>query len=174
VFTTHIGRRSRIIATFPDNRLGFGGCHFRRCETPPPSGSNRQTEHRVLAGPLGRSIAQASDADAARQSSFHGSLHDVGREERERDRHTDLSRQLKTARHRGISRIWLGLCVRNLAMEARNIRKRGQGCPSPSFVIPRALKGEFWLRGQLMAALEAPADGRASVLPSPNCAISLH
>jgi hypothetical protein len=29
-------------------------------------GSNRQTEHRVLAGPLGRSIAQASDADAAR------------------------------------------------------------------------------------------------------------
>jgi len=38
---------------------------------------NRQTEHRVLAGPLGRSIAQASDADAARQSSFHGSLHEV-------------------------------------------------------------------------------------------------
>jgi hypothetical protein len=29
--------RARIIATFPDNRLGFGGCHFRRCETPPPS-----------------------------------------------------------------------------------------------------------------------------------------
>src|SRR5438093_2854988 len=47
-------------------------------------GSNRQTEHRVLAGPLGRSIAEASDADAARQSSFDGSLHEVGREERER------------------------------------------------------------------------------------------
>src|SRR6266436_8237504 len=30
VFTTHIGRRSRIIATFPYNRLGFGGCHSRR------------------------------------------------------------------------------------------------------------------------------------------------
>ena len=44
-------------------------------------GSNRQTEHRVLAGPLGRSIAQASDADAARQSPFDGSLHEVGREE---------------------------------------------------------------------------------------------
>src|SRR5438067_2332258 len=54
-------------------------------------GSNRQTEHRVLAGPLGRSIAQASDADAARQSSFDGSLHELGREERERDRHIDLS-----------------------------------------------------------------------------------
>jgi hypothetical protein len=53
--------------------------------------SNRQTEHRVLAGPLGRSIAQASDADAARQSSFDGGLHQVGREERERDRHIDLS-----------------------------------------------------------------------------------
>src|SRR6266481_1474841 len=54
-------------------------------------GSNRQTEHRVLAGPLGRSIAQASDADAARQSSFDGSLHELGREERERDRDIDLS-----------------------------------------------------------------------------------
>src|SRR5207249_12020479 len=41
--------------------------------------------------PLGRSIAEASDADAARQSSFDGSLHEVGREERERDRHIDLS-----------------------------------------------------------------------------------
>jgi hypothetical protein len=44
-----------------------------------------------LAGPLGRSIAQASDADATRQSSFDGSVHEVGREERERDRHIDLA-----------------------------------------------------------------------------------
>jgi hypothetical protein len=44
-----------------------------------------------LAGPLGRSIAQASDADAARQSSFDGSLHKVGRDERKRDRHVDLA-----------------------------------------------------------------------------------
>jgi len=54
-------------------------------------GSNRQTEHRVLARPLGRSIAQASNADAARQSSFDGCLDEFGREERERDRHIDLS-----------------------------------------------------------------------------------
>ena len=32
-----------------------------------------------MAGPLGRSIAEASDTDAARQSSFDGSLHEVGR-----------------------------------------------------------------------------------------------
>src|SRR6266481_3982827 len=56
-----------------------------------PPGSNRQTEHRVLAGPLGGSIAQTRDADAARQSSFNGSLHEFGREERERDHHIDLS-----------------------------------------------------------------------------------
>src|SRR5260221_11380567 len=56
-----------------------------------PLRSNRQTKHRVLARPLGRSIAQASDADAARQSSFDGSLHEVGREERDGDRHLDLS-----------------------------------------------------------------------------------
>src|SRR5262249_47118338 len=37
VFTTHIGRRSRIIATLPYNRLGFGGFHVTRHETPPPS-----------------------------------------------------------------------------------------------------------------------------------------
>src|SRR5467141_587085 len=46
-------------------------------------GSNRQTEHRVLARPLGGRIAQASDADAARQSSFDGCLDEFGREERE-------------------------------------------------------------------------------------------
>src|SRR5215467_6106853 len=32
------------------------------------SGSNGQTEHRVLARPLGRRIAQTRDADPARQS----------------------------------------------------------------------------------------------------------
>ena len=53
--------------------------------------SNRQTEHRVLARPLGGSIAQASDADAARQSPFDGCLHQFRREEGERDRHIDLS-----------------------------------------------------------------------------------
>ena len=54
-------------------------------------GLNRQTEHRVLARPLGRSIAQASDADATRQSSFDSRLHEFRHEERERDRHIDLS-----------------------------------------------------------------------------------
>src|SRR5262249_20644167 len=62
------------------------------------AGSNRQTEHCVLVGPLGRSIAQTSDADAARQSSFDGSLHEFGREERERDRHIDLSNAAFVAR----------------------------------------------------------------------------
>src|SRR5438093_702536 len=55
------------------------------------SGSNRQTEHRVLARPLGRSIAQTRDADPARQSPLDGRLHEFGREERERDHHIDLS-----------------------------------------------------------------------------------
>jgi Flp pilus assembly secretin CpaC len=38
--------------------------NLQQCAGPP--GSNRQTEHRVLARPLSRSIAQASDADAPR------------------------------------------------------------------------------------------------------------
>ena len=50
-----------------------------------------QAEHRVLARPLSRSVAQTGDADAARQSSFDGSLHQFGREEGKRDRHVDLS-----------------------------------------------------------------------------------
>ena len=41
---------------------------------PNPTASNRQTEHRVLAGPLGRGIAQTAHADAARQLSLDGSL----------------------------------------------------------------------------------------------------
>ena len=45
----------------------------------------------MLAGPFGRSIAQTSDADAARQSSLDGGLHEFRREECERDRHIDLS-----------------------------------------------------------------------------------
>src|SRR5260370_15721650 len=54
-------------------------------------GSDPQTEHRVLARPLGRSIAQTRDADPARQSPLDGSLHELGGEERERDRQIDLS-----------------------------------------------------------------------------------
>src|SRR6266566_4119504 len=54
-------------------------------------GSNRQTEHRILAGPLCRSIAETHDANPPRQSSFDGGLHEIGREESERDRHIDLS-----------------------------------------------------------------------------------
>ena len=61
-----------------------------------------------MAGPLGRSIAEASDADAARQSSFDGSLQEVGREERERDRHIDQ--------------------VLYLEAEAASIRSTGIGC----------------------------------------------
>src|SRR6266478_2971646 len=53
--------------------------------------TDRQTEHRVLAGPLGRSIAETRDADPARQSPLDGSLHELGGEERERDRQIDLS-----------------------------------------------------------------------------------
>ena|SRR5205823_423265 len=53
-------------------------------------------EHRVLAGPLGRSIAEASDADGARQSSFDGSLHEVGREERESFRDKASARSLSS------------------------------------------------------------------------------
>src|SRR6266446_468619 len=53
-------------------------------------GSDPQTEHRVLARPLGRRIAQTRDADPARQSPLDGSLHEFGREEGERDCHIDL------------------------------------------------------------------------------------
>ena len=52
----------------------------------------------MLAGPLGRGIAETSDADAARQSSLNGSLHEFRREERERDRHIDLSNAAFVAR----------------------------------------------------------------------------
>jgi hypothetical protein len=40
--------------------------------------------------PLGRSVTQTRDADAARQSPLDGSLHEFGREEGERDCHIDF------------------------------------------------------------------------------------
>src|SRR6266550_1906290 len=61
-------------------------------------GSHRQTEHRVLARPLGRSIAQTRDANPARQSPLDGTLHEFGCEEGERDRHIDLSNAAFLAR----------------------------------------------------------------------------
>src|SRR4029077_7349840 len=61
-------------------------------------GSDRQTEHCVLARPLGRSIAQTCDADTARQSPFDGSLHEFGCEESERDCHIDLANAAFLAR----------------------------------------------------------------------------
>jgi hypothetical protein len=60
--------------------------------------SRRQTEHRVLARPLGRSIAQTRDANPARQSPLDCSLHEFGREECERDCHIDLSNAAFVAR----------------------------------------------------------------------------
>src|SRR6266704_2990471 len=53
-------------------------------------GSTRHTEHRILAGPLRGSIAQTRDANPPWQSSFDGSLNEIGCEEGERDRHIDL------------------------------------------------------------------------------------
>ena len=44
----------------------------------------------MLAGPIRRSIAETHDANPPRQSSFDGSLNEIGREESERDRHIDL------------------------------------------------------------------------------------
>jgi hypothetical protein len=61
-------------------------------------GPSRQTEHRILAAPLVRSIAETSDTDAPRQSSFDGSLHQFRREESQRDRHIDLSNAAFVAR----------------------------------------------------------------------------
>ena len=51
-----------------------------------------------MAVPLGRSIAETSDADAPRQSSFDGSLHQPRRKERQRNRHIDLSNAALFAR----------------------------------------------------------------------------
>ena len=44
-----------------------------------------------MAGPLGRSIAETSDADTPGQSSFDGRLHQPRCEERQRNRHIDLA-----------------------------------------------------------------------------------
>ena len=52
-----------------------------------------------MAGPLGRSIAETRDADPARQSPLDGSLHELGGEERERDRQIDLSNAAATLRY---------------------------------------------------------------------------
>jgi hypothetical protein len=51
----------------------------------------RQAEHRVLAGPLDRRISQTLDANPARQSTFDGCAHEIGREEGQRYRHIDLT-----------------------------------------------------------------------------------
>jgi hypothetical protein len=46
---------------------------------------------RIGERPLSRRVTQTGYADAARQSPFYGSLHQLGRQESQRDRHIDLS-----------------------------------------------------------------------------------
>jgi hypothetical protein len=104
------------------------------------AGSNRPTEHRVLPRPLGRSIAQPSDGDAARQSSLDGCLHEFGREERERDRHIDLSNAAFIPRSDLLD---TGRCRQSFhqasADHARSLRPmRSEGVPDPPLII-----GEF-------------------------------
>ena len=60
------------------------------------SGSNvgllgRKSEHLVLPGPFGRQVAEAHNSYPMWKPSLDGSLHEVGREEGERDRHVDLA-----------------------------------------------------------------------------------
>ena len=50
-----------------------------------------KAEYPVLAGPLGRGIAETSNSNPARQSPLDGGFDQIGREERERDRHIDLA-----------------------------------------------------------------------------------
>ena len=68
-----------------------------RCRAPvgPDQSTDRASR---LAGPFGGRIAQTGNADAAWQSSFNGSLHEFRCEERERDRHVDLSNAAVLAR----------------------------------------------------------------------------
>jgi len=61
-------------------------------------GSNRQAKHHILAGPLGRRIAETSNANTPRQSPFDGRLHQPGRKERQRYRHIDLANAASFAR----------------------------------------------------------------------------
>jgi hypothetical protein len=55
------------------------------------SASTSQPQHRLLARPFDRRIAQSGDADAAWQAAFDGSLHKSGCKEGERYRHVDLT-----------------------------------------------------------------------------------
>ena len=50
-----------------------------------------ESERLELAAPFGGRIAQAFDADAARETPFNGGSHQIRCEERERDGHVDLA-----------------------------------------------------------------------------------
>ena len=68
------------------------GCIVRRRRVRRSGISRVESENSVLAGPLGRHVAEPGDADAAREVSVERRLKEGGREERERDRHVDLAR----------------------------------------------------------------------------------
>src|SRR5262245_1522154 len=69
--------------------LPISGCPIGRIV---PVGSSKiQTEHCVLARPLGRRLTESSDADAPCQPTFDSGLHKIGRQKGQRYRHIDLT-----------------------------------------------------------------------------------
>ena len=50
-----------------------------------------KAKHLVLLGPRGGQVGEAGDAHAMRKSTVNRRLDEIGREERERDRHVDLA-----------------------------------------------------------------------------------
>src|SRR5580700_2268912 len=53
---------------------------------------NSQAKHRGLARPFRWSIAEAGNADAAREATFDGPLHQIGCEEGEGNHHVNLTK----------------------------------------------------------------------------------
>lgn len=55
------------------------------------AGSEIETEHLVLSGPTGWSVAKIGNTDTVRELAIDGSLHEGWRQERERDCEIDLA-----------------------------------------------------------------------------------
>jgi hypothetical protein len=83
VFSAHISLAPK--SRFPETETASGKDSVRMRLT------RDETEHLALARPFGGHVGEASDAEAMRKSSLDGRFDEIGRQERQRDRHVDLA-----------------------------------------------------------------------------------
>ena len=140
-----------------DHAVGRRDCHTSHWEACVGTLGNAdlriwKAEYPVLTRPLGRGIAETSNSNPARQTTFDGGFDQIGCEKGERDRHVDLADAAFFARGDLLDTVTLPRRFhRASADHGRSMGARGQAAPVGNLVttppvVMRLTVGEAFRR----------------------------